>query len=121
MSDEITRNWPVEAAAIAAGESRLLPEREHLIALAQHAESAIRHSVQLGEIVVAIMADNGVQQLPMPGGLLHSVRSRRLGLEIRPVMKEGGGPVADGSLVLKLARQAPVPTTANPTPKARVM
>lgn len=115
MADEkIERNWASEAQAIAAGESRLLPEREHLMALAQHAEAAIRHQLKLGEILLAIMVDNGFQRLPIPGGLLHSVRARRLGLEIQPVMKDGGGPVADGSLIVVVAMPP------GPTPKSRV-
>lgn len=117
--DKIERNYASEAAAIAAGESRLLPEREHLVALANHAEQAIRHSIHLGEIILAIMLDNGVKQLPMPGGLLRSVRARRLGLEIRPVMKDSGASVTDGSLILAAVQTGP--TAAQPTPKARVM
>lgn len=114
MSDDIKRDWISEAAAIADGKSSLLPERQHLVVLAQHAEAAIRHQLKLGEIVLAIMVDNGVQRLPIPGGILHSVRARRLGLEIQPVMKDSGGPVADGSLIVVVAMPAA------PTPKGRV-
>lgn len=119
----VARNWAAEATAIASGESQRLPEREHLQALAAHAEQVIRHSMKLGEIVLALMLDNGVQQLPIPGGILHSVRARRLSLEIHPVMRDDGGPVADGSIVLTAVTgpTAETPTTGGvPPPKSRV-
>lgn len=104
---DVQRNFGSEAAAIASGESSILPQREHLVALAQHAEAAIAHSLKLTAVVVAIMVDNGIERLPMPGGLLKNVKDRRYGLNVRAVLKDDGvTPAPDGSLVLELVLPA---------------
>jgi hypothetical protein len=112
MSDDIKRNWNAEAVAIAAGESRLLPQREHLQALAQHAEQSIAKTIKIASILIAFMVDNGFEKVPVPGGLLSFVRG--YGLDIQPLRREDGSEVGDGTLVLTVTK------AAAPTPKAMV-
>jgi hypothetical protein len=109
MTDDVKRNWVSEAVAIAAGQSSLLPEPEHLQALASHAEASIAKTIKIASILIAVMVDNGLERVPVPGGLLSFVRG--YGLDIQPLLRDDGTEVADGTLVITVQR---------PTPKGKV-
>lgn len=109
---DIQRNWVAEAVAIVSGESRLLPEKEHLHALAAHAEQSIAKTIKIASILMALMVDNDMDEATIPGALVNTAKT--CALEIEPAKDENDVERADGTIVLKLKRPAP------PTPKRLV-
>lgn len=69
------RNWAAEAVAIVSGQSSLLPQREHLVALAQQAESALQNAQFLTALIIACMVDVNQHELVLPAKLLEHART----------------------------------------------
>jgi hypothetical protein len=121
VADKITRNWISEAVSIASGESRLLPEKEHLQVLANHAEASIAKLVKIAGILVALMIDNDMEEATVPGELITTAKG--MGLDIQTARRDNGDEFKDGTIVLTLKRATPptakqMPPTA---PKLRLM
>lgn len=83
------RNYAKEAAAILAGQSRLIPELEHLQAMnAQMA--AVQSNLRLVlEILAALMHDAGSDALDIPKGLHEASLARRSHLLIHRDSRTG--------------------------------
>lgn len=111
MSSEITRNYAAEAVAIATGQSRLLPEPEHLQALAAQMESVLTEKRLLIEILAAAMVDTGQAQLYFPAEDLARVRT--LGLNVTIEKDPRNMP---GAVIVALSKRP----AAVPAQKARV-
>jgi hypothetical protein len=82
MSTTPTRNYAAEAVDIAAGTSRLLPERAHLQALAAQMESVLLEHRGLAQILAAVMVDTGQQNFFLPSDALADVERHRLNVVV---------------------------------------
>lgn len=83
MTDTITRNYAAEAVAIAAGTSRILPEAEHLQALAAQMESVLKEKQLLIEMLCAAMVDTQQKVLYFPKEDLERVRTNAMNVVIQ--------------------------------------
>lgn len=108
VADE-SRDFYQEALAILKGESRMIPQIEHLTAVGLAAAAATRRARDAERFKVALtafMVDQDIKALPIPSGLIAAVHD--LGATI--VLDE----LRDGSVEVQLERPAP------PTPPSRM-
>lgn len=77
------RNYLTEAAQIAEGQSSLLPEVDHVKALAGQMESVLRDNRRMSELVAAVMIDTAQTTFVLPEALLEHVRNQGLELTIQ--------------------------------------
>lgn len=80
MTDEqdAKRDYLSEARRIIEGTGLMkLAQREHLVALDQQLGAMNRNIVTLGEILLAILADNGVPAMQIPASALERIRATR--------------------------------------------
>ena len=66
----VERNWIGEALAIAAGQSAILPQVEHLQALAQRGEQALIQEQLAKSVIVALLIDTGQQDAGIPTSMI---------------------------------------------------
>jgi hypothetical protein len=102
------RNYALEAERIATGESKLLPERAHLLALVAYRQAMMSHINLVSSLLAALMSDNNFPRLSFTKTLLESPAVLTAGLTIK---RE-----ADGSVTV--TRNVPPPPVEQP---ARVM
>jgi len=79
MSD---RNYAQEAAQIVAGQSRLIPEKAHLLAMAGQVQSAAMNVETLAKSLAAVMVDNDLVTMTLPKELFDEVAKRQAGIQI---------------------------------------
>lgn len=88
-----------EAIRILRGESMLLAELRHLIAVARDAAESEARAAQLGQILAAILHDSEEVSLRIPGRFLKVVRETPILVAIHPQ--------ADGSVVVEKVMRRP--------------
>lgn len=76
------RNYAEEAKRIVMGEIDLLPEKEHLVALASQQESVANNLKLVIHLLTALMHDGGENELHFPKGLLDAAEQRFTKLNI---------------------------------------
>lgn len=76
------RNYADEAARIVAGESMLLPEKAHLVAMAGQVESAARNVRTLTTAIASLMLQASKHQLVVSAEKLQAVLDTRTHIQI---------------------------------------
>lgn len=97
--NEPGRDYLAEAREIANGTTMRLPQKEHLIALDRQLAAMNRNIVTLGEILLAVLLDNGVPSMSVPKKAFERVRSQRT----IPIIQAQD----DGSVVVRTAPTGP--------------
>lgn len=120
-NEPLTRNWAAEAAAIASGESQIIPEREHVQALAAHAEASIAKTLKMGSILTAFLVDEGLMKVHMPAACLDRVKG--FGVAIEPLKLADGSVSPDGTLEITVVKPSGPPRAstivANPSKRVQ--
>lgn len=76
------RNYAQEAAQIIAGESPLLPQKEHLVAMAGQMASVTKNLELTLRLLTAILHDAGQTEMHFPQGLLEEALTGQTRLAI---------------------------------------
>lgn len=105
---EIKRNFVTEAMAIITGESRILPEPEHLQALAAQMESVLKEKQLLVECLCAVMVDTQQKQLYFALDDLERVRAGGINFVVEPVKQTG-------AFIVRISRRPTAPSAMRPT------
>jgi hypothetical protein len=75
------RNYGEEAAKIALGETDVIPEKAHVVALVQQMASVQRNLKLTNTLIAALMVDNDYPVMFFPKKLLDAVERRFVALE----------------------------------------
>lgn len=103
------RNYAKEAVEIVQGQTRMIPEPEHLQAMAAQVESVLRDNKLLLNVIAAAMVDTNQSALYFPAEALANVEQQQLFLAFE---RNPGG--RDGAMLITLKRRpaAPGPVAA---------
>lgn len=87
-------DYLAQAMKIVNGDTLLLAQREHVLALHSQMSAANRNIIALGEILLCILTDNGVPAMQIPAAMLAKVRT----LNAIPTIQRQ----EDGAVVVRL-------------------
>jgi len=102
MSNEPTRPYLQEAVQIASGTSRLLPQREHLMALATEFEAVVALNKTYSEAMSVLMMFARSPRFPISAEAVMKVRAQKSEMHVERC--------ADGSLLISRRVLSPPPS-----------
>ncbi len=82
MAEE-PRNYAAEAQRIVSGESKLMPEREHLVALVGQLQGVASNLQLACSLLAGIMVDNDLPRMAYPKTFLDQPAVQRAALQIK--------------------------------------
>lgn len=108
MSVDVERNYIAEALAIAKGESRIVAEKAHILALLAQNESVVTDVRTLSELIVTVLLDSQRESAVVAGWKLAALRERGLTLKVHP-------PDVEGAVRVEIQRRPQAHPTPMPT------